>query len=489
MKSKSITIITIIVSVIISLLLYIPFLDATNYDDSTSQIIKMTLCWLGVAEFIGICITWRKSGNKVISLYTLFMLFFFLFNYGQCIMWAFGLHAKDEIGTVGLYYKLGKPTNADIIKSQIMVLISALMIHVGALISGINHKKKTSQKYDKISDEKDAKKNTALNTFCKIMFPVVVFSKFYVLAINLINAREYGYTALYYNNDIEGANVIFKILGRLFFPVLLGLLFSSNYNKKTQKIVYATFAAQIILSIAIGDRGGWLYSLIILIICHHKFYRPLRIKQLVKIGITGYITLIILIAVRNIRDYGVTAAGIIDEIGLSLISPITETLKEMGNTMSITVALMMRGWNIFPYGNSFIYGAIIAPSRRIIEILNLNYMSIDDWFSQGYLKISNGAGFSLVGEVLINFGPYALPIIMIVAGVVISKIINIDNLDYKKEKMKIFYKVITASVLINISRNCFGYNMGEIIYTVLLFYILYSVFNAFSNYRANYNEK
>lgn len=52
-----------------------------------------TLNWLGILVYIYAISTWKKkTKSRLFSLYFIFITFLFLFNYGQCIMWALGIH-------------------------------------------------------------------------------------------------------------------------------------------------------------------------------------------------------------------------------------------------------------------------------------------------------------------------------------------------------------------------------------------------------------
>ena len=74
---------------------------------------------------------------------------------------------------------------------------------------------------------------------------------------------------------------------------------------------------------------------------------------------------------------------------------------------------------------------------------------------------------------------------MIIVGIIINKITDVDNLDFNNDKISIFYKIITTSVIINISRNCFSYNMGEVIYTTVLFFVLFSLYKMLRRTKSN----
>src|SRR5690625_1415299 len=85
-------------SYICYLIFYLNFEQSKDY---TSYV--FLLSWIGIFIFIYVFYTWYKITGRIFSLYTLFILFFFLFNYGQPIIWAIGIHQPDEIGNLGLY--------------------------------------------------------------------------------------------------------------------------------------------------------------------------------------------------------------------------------------------------------------------------------------------------------------------------------------------------------------------------------------------------
>ncbi|WP_445002568.1 O-antigen polymerase [Exiguobacterium alkaliphilum] len=437
--------------------------------ENNGSIIIRILGLLGIIEVIFIFVTWKVITNRVLSLYTMFMLFFFLFNFGQSLMWAFNIHIEGEIGTQNLYYYMNTPTDIEIVKSQLIVLISGLMIHLGATSP---KKVYTNKNVINKNIQKNPNKDVILKTLIFIT-PLVIIAQFYDLVINFNNAKAYGYTALYYNPNVSSANVIVQILSRLFFPVLIGWLIITSYNKKVRYVVYSIFTLKILLSLFIGDRGGWIYALCLFIISHHYFYKRIRIKQALSFLVLGVAISYISVAVVLTRNTGVSVERIMSILQDIETNPIIISVFSMGSTMGITTVLVMNGFDIFPYGNSFFYGFLTAPSKDIIGILDLNYEPLGAWFSQQYLGISNGAGFSIVAESLINFGLILTPIFMILFGYILWIVTDIEYENLNQNPLKIILCIITTSVLINISRNVFSYNIGEVFYTVgqFLFYL------------------
>jgi len=458
---------------------YILYPGSESLNHQSLERLILILSWVGILELVYIFQTWRNITKKYISLYTMFMSFFFLFNFGQSFLWAFDIHIEGEVGSTNLYYYLRVPENIHIVQTQLLVLISGFMIHFGAILFKrritANCELQLSQIVSNISD-----KQKMMFKFSKTIAPIVFFSKFYNLFINYRNAQMFGYTALYYNPDVVGANVIFKIIARLFLPVLVGLLLGNGYNSKVVKFAYIVFGINIGLSVLIGERGGWIYALLILIICHHYYYRKIRLKQFVFVSALITLVMYISVAVVTVRNRGVSIDKMMSVISSLEINPLISSIFSIGRTMGVTTVLVMNGWDIFPYGNTFFYGLLIAPSKRIIDILGLNYVSVGSWLSHEYLGISNGAGFSIVAEVMINYGPYLLPFFMVIFGMFIYWVTDIENKNPNVETSKIIFSIITTAVIINISRNVFTYNVGEIIYTTIQFFVYYKVFEIFS---------
>jgi len=467
-----------IVSITGLILFYILYPNLNLFTSSDAERLVFIFSWLGIIELIYIIKSWRNLTGRYLTLYTLFIVFFFLFNYGQSLLWAIGIHTEGELGKTNLYYYLSVPTNSDILKTQLLVLISGLMIHFGATLLKKQVTNDENFHFSRLLPI-DNKKQKILFDFVILLAPIVVISEYYFLIVNYQNAQIYGYTALYYNDDVSGANVIFKIFSRLFLPVLIGMLIGSGYRTNIVRLVYILFGIDVILSLLVGDRGGWIYSLILLIICHHYYYKKIRFKQTAIFTIMGVVLSYVSVAVVAVRNSGVSISKILNVINNSETNPIVGSIFNMGGTMKVTTVLTMNGWDIFPYGNTFLYGLLIAPTKDVINWLDLNYKSVGGWFSQEYLGISNGAGFSIVAEVLINFGPYLLPFFMIIFGIFIYWITNIEYRNPNTEPLKIIFCIITTAVTINISRNVFNYIAGEIFYTTVQFFVYYIIFRTF----------
>lgn len=468
----------IIASFIITIFGYIAYLSIlssiNNNGDYDSQIFIFN--WLGILLLVYVIGTWYKLTNTVLSPYTIFMLFFFLFNFGQCLMWAFGIHNSSEVGQIVMYIDFGIANDADIIKSQVLTLISILMFHFGALSS---YESKNRIKYTRkdrhrcLHENEDSRSLKSIYYACLLVGIVVIPIALYNSYSSLQVARVYGYSALYYSEVAKKGATISTLLSRMFFPCLIGLLIGSKFNKKIQKIVYIIFLIYLIINLLSGDRGSWIYRVFILIWLSNACYKPINFKSAAKfliLGITGlYITNVIVIF-RNVGLSNISIESIFQTISFEN-SPIVSAIFEMGSSMQPTIILQKYGWNVWPYNNTYILAIFGMITNKFISALGIPFELLSSWFSQEYLGISWGAGFSIIAEAILNYGPVVAPLFMILQGFIIASMIYIDkSICYRKRPLRFFFAAATLDSFINITRNELHPTLKNWFYGVVIFY-------------------
>ena len=129
-----------------------------------------------------------------------------------------------------------------------------------------------------------------------IVIPITIIKILKTISYSL----TYGYVALYYS-DFQLSS-IYSYAETLFFPVLVGILIGSNYKKK--RLVYLIFALYAGLYLMAGERGNWLYKLVILLWMHHNFYKKIDYKKFIKFFIIGFFSLYIVSFVVVFRNTG-----------------------------------------------------------------------------------------------------------------------------------------------------------------------------------------
>lgn len=420
------------------------------------------ISWIGIIMYIISVFTWYKLTGHLFDLYTIFLTFAYIFNYGHCFLWAFNIHAQGEIGS-GLLYNSIVPSNLDITKTQIITLLSLALLHFGVLFF---HKKNDESK---INIKKILFDNSILYKASIIIFIISFPFKLYQLINYIIIRLNYGYGAIYYGAHIFN-NPLVNFVSRFFIPSLFGILICSNFSKKGKTIFYFSFGIFVLLSLIIGDRGEWLYPLFIYVYLHHTYIKKINIRSFFLIVILGYLFLKIVMAFTFIRNVDISMNSIQKSLEFENDPAITSIIH-MGSSMGIQLVVIKNNYPKYPNGNSYLYGIASIIGENNLKMINQDYEYITDWFSQQYLGLKNtGAGLSIVGESLMNYGQYFGPVFLILIGAVISKILNYINI--KKNSKNMFYCVIVFLYLIEMSRGAFGGNFKIIIQTFILFYFV-----------------
>lgn len=427
--------------------MYYPSLD--NIDSGDLNGIIQVFSVLGWIELVYCVYSWKKLTGKLFSLYTIFALFYFLFTYGQCLMWAFGIHIKYEIGAMRMY-TLPVPSRLAIIKAQVITLVGYLVFHFGALMV-LQRKNKTTAFAKRINESFST---GTLYDVCKVTSLISTPLMFYSIARNISINSVYGYGAALYNADVVATqNNIILLVRQMYFPSLVGMLVGSNYKKEVMGLCYINFAVFTVLSMFAGDRGEWLFPLFFLIWLHGEFRNKIKFKEIIRYLIFGFLLIILSVGVRRSRKTGVTLAGLIKAV-LGEENPLIAAVFELGNSMSPTVILLEHGWKTYPFGNTYILALCGMVTEKVIKNLIPDYLSLSSWFSRIFLKIRYGAGFSIIAEAIMNYGPYMGLIAMFILGIIFSKsVFCLDNIDCKNNPVRVFIAIATANSLILTIRN------------------------------------
>lgn len=431
-----------------------------------SKEIKYLSCWIGIFSFGVIIYSWHKITNQVFCPYTIFMTFFFLFNYGQCILWALGIHTDEEIG-VKMLYKLGYPSNQTIIRTQMVTIAYMVAFHLGAIFC---------HKYRKRKSVKEENNNKTLKKIFKvncIMGSIVVVCAFIDLIRQIIVSKSYGYSALYYGEHAYNGNSIIILISKMLIPCLVGILIGSKFDKKVRRIVYFTYTIYSIGLLICGDRGGWIYGVTVLLWLHYTYVKKINLKTVLKFGIIGFISITIIYAIIEVRNEGITINNIIRSLDLSN-NPIVLVCNEMGGSMSVQTAIV-QNHPVYPYGNTYILSILGMISERFINMLGIEYVGLTTWFSDAYLNINYGAGFTIVGEALLNFGDFTGIIMMILLGYIITSLIFIDKNDFKNRPYRIIFVAGATCSWIPITRGTMQYSLKTFFYTVIIYFIIYKI--------------
>ena len=461
---------TILLSLLLCLLIIICCVSS-NQD--------MLLNWLGIYIYIYGMATWHwEKKEELFSLYSIFWSFLFVFSFGQCVMWAFHIGLDEGIGSEILYYGTGFiPSKADLIDAKWYTCISMICFHFGALaLSGKARDHLSSQEHIEAVDSDSSRRALFISgaIITAIIAPIVIFLK----GLEAIIASRYGYAALYYGEYSTQGGYI-QIISFLFYPGLIALLIGSKLSKETTRNVLIIFCVYAFLGLLSGDRDNWLYSLILLIWLlrkrpYHKKRNPLK---LIVAGIVGIYLLSVITVARNSGGVGSLSLRDFTEAFKLENSPIVDAFFEMGWTMGIITFFLMKGSGIFPYSNTYITAILGAVSSDFLSRIGIEQVLIGDWFSQDYLSLDYGTGFSMIGEAYVNGGYVGGFIYMIILGVIIGPILRTcqTNAEIENAPIKAFIAISFANIIMAFPRGAAYLLIKEFVYgigPILLIYFI-----------------
>lgn len=437
----------------------------------------MMINWLGIFCYIYCIFTWKcKTKDKLFSPYFIFMTFFFIFNYGQPSMWAFNIHQDNEIGSQILYYGTNYiPNEKELIKVQLYVCLGMLIFHFGAMMVTKRNSigiKVLKEKLNYANNKNNEKILMSMRLVSKILLIITTPIAIYSAMQNMKIAHLYGYNALYYG-DYATQSGYTQIIMYFFFPALIGYLISNEYSKRARMIVYTIFGLYTIFQLLSGDRGSWLYSLVILFWLH-SYYNEISIRMYLKYILISIIGVYALNVVTMVRD---SASGLSSLDFSSILSadhsPIVDAFFELGGTMDIITFLFYTGNSIFPYINTYIASILGVVSSRILNLFGIKQVLIADWFSQEFLKINWGAGFSMIGEAFINGGYVGGLFYMGVIGAFIGMLIQYVNKEnFTNNPLNLFITVVGLNAIIGFSRGALYLTLKEVFYGTFIVVIL-----------------
>lgn len=462
-----------LITYLISLFLFILYLIVINKVSTVYSLGPMVflLSWFGILTFIYIIYTWYKITGQLFTPYIIFILFFFMFNYGQPLMWAIGIHIPEEIGQSPIYPGHGIAEESDILKTQIYVLICAWMLHFGALIAVKNKRNRIG--VESLPRDKDQDKIT-LNiifkvslVFAIISVPVTLWANFQDLQV----ARTYGYRALYYSEFARRGASIEGFFTLWFFPSLLGLLIGSRYNKKVKIAVYLIMIVFILLHVAAGDRHPFVYKIFILLWLSHVAYKPIRKKTALMYILIAIVSIYFLDVIVSLRNSGISITKIIDSLSLSN-SSVIKVIFEMGSSMTPTLYLLKYGGDFWEYGNSYLLALGGLITNKFLELFDIPYGVISRHFGD-YLNLPWGPGFSILAEPLLNFGLVFAPLFMIIIGFLVSKLFYVDkDMMSSISPLKFLFVGASLDALMRLNRDSVHVPVKNWFYGVVLFCII-----------------
>lgn len=278
-----------------------------------------------------------------------------------------------------------------------------------------------------------------------------------------------------YNNLIRVGEL--SIIGRLYwigqylaiFPLIMVFYGSFKYNKLNNLFFYLAFF-YIFCYLAIGDRGGFLYFVVIPLIAYHYLYKKIEIKKIsVYVLIILFVSSVISVS-RVSSTYNPIEAYKLYEAAEHKDNPLVDAITEFGTsvkTVNIILANIPDNYDYW-YGKSY-FDAFLITFPNFFG--NRVSQGIDVWLTETFFgKNTYGRGGSILMESYGNFGFLGTILFFnmlgLFSGGLYRKIKSSGNLVYF-----IIYLAFAASICIWM-RNTSSYFFRTLAWTVFLYYII-----------------
>ncbi len=369
-------------------------------------------------------ISFLAAHDKAISVQTVFLLLFVLFQFGLPVVYACMPEYFNYY--ISLFDKkiLIKAIKYTILSIQTYIFCTSLVVVID---SGKKKKKTRGRWLAIIENHTKSVEVAALYLFC--------FTAAVVVPVNMASAVRAVLADGAIVNMFRGAmaaNGVTRFFQEFYFPsALLYLCFSSSPQKK--KIVSLFYLVVSFSMVLVADRSGGITALVVFAFYH--FYtskNKKQGKQILFLAASGIFLAVVSSVVATVRISGKGIGSALD--GRILLN----VIEEMGFNFTSLCFVMdyIPAKTDFRYGLSYLVSFILLIPKTFG--LGSVYPALQSCLGETWLWNANrlygrgfldfGVGFSLIAESYYNFS-WAGIFVMIPISVLITKIINEDKAD------------------------------------------------------------
>lgn len=456
--SFSIYRILVILSTILFIIVTLMIKANGNDPQKTFQLLSI----YGIFVYAWILISWISLEKDLINMYVFFILFSVLFYLGQPIAFLLGADMLTlEVYSIKIY------PNTILNETLVYVLISYMLIHIGAVIVKRNSKGIVRIKQYK-KDYSDTMNFIGIVLLILSTFPTMI------LIINSLRAvLTKGYIGLFTSSNTIAVNGGFLGVTAGFFVPSLYLLLIANSDKKLKRRVFSIiFFLYIVIVFMLGRRGENSIYLLGFILISHNLINPLKGKKLLKIVIFGILMIFVFSIISSIRAYlNVDNFGevvIRNLLNTSFIKIIRNVLLEFGMTLLVPATIIDKVPEFIPfyYGKTIINFFLLLIPNIFWEV-NPGLVDgtleglVSPFIRQGTI---GGIGGSFIAELYYNFGYYSY-LFLPIFGIVLARLSNhLDLKSSNSNKLRFYFSIYIFTNIIWIIRSEFLTNGKDILY-------------------------
>ena len=258
-----------------------------------------------------------RFGYNLFSMPILFLVFSFIFHFGHLVLYILNIKVART------YNIFDMVSLAIILKACKFVIFSTFYIVYGIVLTSTMKVR---------SREKNSDTKIQISTIYKVgcwLFGLGILPKLYIDLSKIVLFLMKGYLATY---TLRVPGIINTIANMSEYGILMIMVGKQN-DKKRLKLIFTCFLLYQTFIMLSGNRGRPMVVIIAAVFIYWDLKGSITKKQILKVGLVGYIGVVFLMFYGNLRNPYLIDASIVEKVRMSFSSPIANVLDEFGGTM------------------------------------------------------------------------------------------------------------------------------------------------------------
>lgn len=417
----------------------------------------------------------KRAGEDLFSLSMIFIIFTYIFYFGQLFMYAFKIKNNSDYDVVA-WIALDTLKKACTFTS-----ISIFFLTLGIIIIWFQNKKLNNDNDENENDiENDIENKKKLKIIFKIglvLFCISIVPKLYWEISRFRLHAMGGYLATYNVLNFSGGGVLVTFANMVEYSVVI-MLIGLQDKKATCKFIFLSSLIFEVMLMLSGNRSRAVMSILMYLYIYIKLIKKIKMKDIIIISLCGYIGLSLITFISRTRmQLNMDIDSLLNEFTYSFFqhSPIFDSLAEFGSTM-VTLCFTIQIFSEYgkpTYGINYIFSffnaipninGIVEPFRNAFEYTTSNI------FQAFFGNIALGGSF--LGELYYNFN-YFGAFFAIIIGLIVGFVSK--NLHYTikdKNWLKLSILMILFPNILWLVRNYFSGLVRDFIWTSIVILII-----------------
>lgn len=420
---------------------------------------------ISVIQLLMTIVLLKVLKEHIISFSVIFIVLSYLFHFGQIILMGFKVEI-EFIRNILAYVAVEDFKDASLFSFYVQIMLSL------GVITLMTIKKNPELLLKRKKDFEITKQLNILNKIGIIFIAVGFFPKIYIDLTEISLFYTEGYLATY-DTGVDG----YLYLVSKFMNIGIYLVIIANHKKEKLAMCILFMAGGYqFFSMLSGGRGESILNIIVLLFLYFKFFGNINFKKMSIYFLVGYLILLVLNVIREIRLLNNISSNDIILIvkDTSLLQPIFETLNEFGSTF-FTVCLTVM------YGKSFIdisWGEnYIVTALMLLPVLGSSEGIMTSAVYLYNLPINTNLylGGSYIGELYYSFGNMGIVFAFLI-GIIIGTIsLKIKKFFVEEEYLKLSILIVFVPKILWWIRDYFAFAVKEFVWSSLVIFILYQI--------------